>query len=77
MANAKKCDRCGEFYVNDEKTYDGRSYNPSGTHFFNRLVLEKGNSITGSYVFVNYFDLCPDCRLALRMFLTEKQPIED
>ena len=69
MTNAKRCDRCESYYINDEKTYDGRSYNLSGTVFFNRLVLEKENSITGSYLLVDRIDLCPDCRRDLRMFI--------
>lgn len=77
MANAKSCDRCGSYYINDDKTYDGRSYNPSGTMFFNRLALEKEDPITGGYILVNNFDLCPDCRKDLRMFIVEGQADED
>lgn len=58
MANAKKCDRCGAFYMRD------RDY------ILNEKSA-KGFPVCG-YQHQNYFsdyDLCPECHSQLRKFM--------
>lgn len=61
MAMAKKCDRCGKLHEH---------YPVANTHgIWNALVLSRtdknGHTVENS----NRMDLCPDCMIALRMFL--------
>lgn len=54
MADAKKCDRCGVFYIRDDEiTYDVMKY------------AKVGPEITD----VTVMDLCPSCEKALDHFL--------
>jgi hypothetical protein len=61
MANAKKCDRCGEFYeknVRYELTAGGR-----------KTVIDGVCKTTSNECTVDYMDLCDDCLSALDNFL--------
>lgn len=61
MANAKKCDRCGEFYLKNsryEKNVNGRK------HIVDGVCKTTRNNDT-----VDYMDLCDDCLSALDNFL--------
>lgn len=63
MANAKKCDRCGEFY--EKRSIDCKTIN---SKFFKRLegnlMVYEVNTSSGFY-----FDLCPACFHELMDFL--------
>lgn len=63
MADAKKCDRCGVYYIHEK--YDGRSYRPDNGGYFNILQLldKRPNGDVKNQI---KYDLCPDCRLNLR-----------
>ena len=60
MADAKKCDRCGKFYIRDDEiTYDVMKY------------ANVGPEITD----VTVMDLCPSCEEALDHFM-KMEPID-
>lgn len=63
MANAKKCDRCGEFY--EKRSYDCKTtYSKFIKMLEGDLKVHEVNSSSGFY-----FDLCPICFHKLMDFL--------
>lgn len=62
MADAKKCDRCKEYY--DDYRGVGFSEGQAG---YNRMVLVPANDYNGD----RRFDLCPDCMKALISFIKQ------
>ena len=66
MANAKKCDRCGKYYMDGEKTaHDADGYYIGGI----TTLSIKGNSITK-------YDLCDNCIKKLMIFLDNEEVAE-
>jgi hypothetical protein len=69
MANAKKCDRCGAFYVKN-------------TRFITRVcrsktVLDGVCFRTRDYGVTGSMDLCDDCIAEVKVFLSGKKEKED
>lgn len=65
MANAKKCDRCGNLY----ELYSGIQIGKGG-HFYHTALVANSN-ISRSY------DMCPECMTKLKEFLTEMEGDEE
>lgn len=57
MADAKKCDRCGEFY---EPHY-----------LYDHLSVSKIKNNRNGFPHTVYYDLCSDCTKKLNLFLTD------
>lgn len=62
--NAKKCDRCGSFYVRKE-TKTGNAVDIFDKKVFNVVLKHRGDSCDYDY----YVDLCPKCMNDLKMFM--------
>lgn len=65
MANAKKCDRCGEFYLDNEAEHNSR--------------VTKGVAFIGVHNDFRwgYKDLCDDCQDKLDQFLDGRELKEE
>ena len=63
MANAKKCDRCGNFYTSS--TMHKTTVNTGKT------VLIGMCFVTGNGHYIKYADLCDDCISDLMVFLED------
>lgn len=50
MANAKRCDRCGGFYVDSEKKFEWATY-----------TVDRINIMTMSGGVIGSYDLCDEC----------------
>lgn len=74
MSDAKQCDRCGYFYK--PKAFDGRSYVPDVSGYFNEIELINRNLNGCAESSINY-DLCPECRLEFRRWFCEPQGDDD
>ena len=57
MADAKKCDRCGDFYER------------SKTELIPKVVKGVRRQY---YEYYEFYDLCPNCLAKLRIFLANK-----
>lgn len=68
MANAKKCDRCGKFYVFNTKF-------PADQH--GDIYIESVMTMTtGGYHYKNY-DLCDDCIEDFKKFINGRKLAEE
>lgn len=68
MADAKKCDRCGNFYDRNEKNVMGASYSGRIFHLAGILMFnEYDDGQTKGY------DLCDDCGYKLMSFMEGKE----
>ena len=65
MADAKKCDRCGKYYMDGEKRYTVDSF-PVGCI---KLMSVSEDCI-------DYYDLCDDCVKKLMVFLDNIEVFE-
>ena len=72
MANAKQCDRCGEFYAVCEPTvFDGMC---NAIH--NACValgVAQDNAYTLTQQIIDVVDLCPKCQDSLKNWILEKE----
>ena len=76
MANAKKCDRCGNYYsINDHKCH--LSYHD--VRYYEKYTIDEEYIIPVAVTFsencANYykFELCPDCMRDLIHFIASKE----
>ena len=63
MADAKRCDRCGQFYIYSSETHGCKFY--SAVENRERLITSIGNNYTD-------FDICPECWAKFREFMENK-----
>lgn len=69
MANAKKCDRCGAFYLGNELF--------PRTVYDTKTVVSGISYITENHRFIDSIDLCDDCIRKLHWFLNGRELKED
>ncbi len=69
--NARKCDRCGQFY----DLYDGRKVF-SGRGYANGLMLINEAS-NGDYDRQKLYDLCPGCMEELMAFIKNRDKSDE
>lgn len=76
MADAKKCDRCGNFYTSSEKRLDSQGRYLKG-------ITMDGLKYTNGYInqsctrYQKQIDLCPDCGEKLISWLNTYNSAED
>lgn len=73
MALAKKCDRCGDFYIPEVIRVQG--IKGGGTNF-NAFMLIDRDSANNSYTNRGYVDLCPNCLKEFGEWFTSRIKIE-
>lgn len=73
MADAKKCDRCGRFYIEKDKVklvnHPKFILKDRAISWIN--VYDRGDNVVGS------FDLCDDCAKKLYHFLCNEPELEE
>ena len=62
MADAKKCDRCGKYYMDGEKRYTVDSFHVG----YIKLMSVNGNHI-------DTYDLCDDCVKKLMRYMNHEE----
>jgi hypothetical protein len=67
MADAKKCDRCGNLYEN----YDGVEYYEDLSAFGELVKFDEMRLVRADGCGFRHFDLCPDCMTALISFIKQ------
>ena len=66
MANAKQCDRCGEFYPVPKET--------TLTNFAEKVsMIAKSETQLMLDAVVSSLDLCPECRVSLEKWFYNKE----
>ena len=75
MANAKKCDRCGEFYIEVEP--NAIESLCKAISDFAAYVATPANVQKQIYAIQGLLDLCPDCLKSLRRWARCKEDEED
>lgn len=71
MSKAAKCDRCEAFYLRDRIT-DESVISTDATHTFQELELSYRDCSGISHAAIRY-DLCPECRKKLKVWLLNPQ----
>lgn len=69
MADAKKCDRCGKFYVDKEKKFRINSNGNKGIPSWIKIINIEDTCIT-------HFELCEQCMKDLWRWLCNEQESE-
>lgn len=72
MANAKQCDRCGEFYAVHEPTVWENAY-ASIQQACITLGVAQNNVSRIMYKITTAVDLCPKCQDSLENWILEKE----
>lgn len=65
MADAKRCDRCGTYYVEKEKKYK-----------VGRDILASIKFVSSQNTWIKYFDLCDECAKKLVQFMKQEKEEE-
>lgn len=71
MANAKKCDRCGDFYMEREITLFDNAIKTIAKAV--QTIVSPNNKSVIQDRIETHIDVCPKCSKSLKMWLNEKE----